>query len=356
MYAVIMAGGRGTRFWPLSREKKPKHLLNITGKRSIIQQTVDRIKSYIREEDIYVVTVASHAEDLAAQLPNLPCENIIVEPVGRNTAPCIGLVSLYLKKKNPHETMVVLPADHLITDEKIFIETISAAAEMAKRTASLITIGITPTCPETGYGYVEKGKTVSTVKGRDIYGVESFREKPDIETAKAFFRDGNFSWNSGMFVWKVSTILEEIERFLPDLYKALLRMEDAIGSSREKEIIDEVYRSVTPISIDYGVMEKADNVMLIKGNFGWSDIGSWDALWEILDKDTDENAVMGNHISVESSKNLVYSPDKLVTLIGVKDIILVETKDSIMVCKRGASQDVKKAVEILEAKKMNDYL
>lgn len=192
--------------------------------------------------------------------------------------------------------------------------------------------------------------------GSNIFSVDSFREKPDIETAKAFVREGNFFWNSGMFVWQVSTILEEIERHLPDLYKDLLTMDDAIGSSREKEVIDKVYRSVTPISIDYGVMEKAENVLLIKGDFGWSDVGSWDALWEILDKDADENAVVGTFISVESFQNLVYSPDKLVMLVGVKDIILVETGDSIMVCKRGASQDVKKAVEVLEAKKMKDYL
>jgi mannose-1-phosphate guanylyltransferase len=331
-------------------------LLNITGERSIIRQTVDRIKPLIKEEDIYVVTVAGHAEDVANQLPMLPRENIIVEPVGRNTAPCIGLVSLYLKKKDPGETMIVLPADHLIADEKWFIETVAAAGEAAERSSSLITIGITPAGPETGYGYVEKGKTVDTVMGRDIFAVESFREKPDIETAKAFVREGNFLWNSGMFVWKVSTILGEIERHLPDLYKDLLTMDGAIGSSREEEIIDEVYRSVTPISIDYGVMEKAENVLLIKGEFGWNDVGSWDALWEILDKDADENAVVGTHISIESSQNLVYSPDKLVTLVGVKDIILVETGDSIMVCKRGASQDVKKAVEVLEAKKMKDYL
>ncbi len=356
MFAVIMAGGRGTRFWPLSRTKKPKHLLNITGKRSIIQQTVDRIKSYIDEDDIYVVTVATHADDLAAQLPNLPRENIIVEPMGRNTAPCIGLASLYLKKKDPNDTMVVLPADHLIRGEKEFIETLAAAGEMAKRTSSLITIGITPTGPETGYGYIEKGKRVGTAGGRDIYGVGSFREKPEIETAQAFVQDGNFLWNSGMFIWKVSTILEEIERLLPDLYEALVEMEGAIGSKGEKEKIHDIYEGVTPISIDYGVMEKADNVLLIKGNFGWSDIGSWDALWEILDKDHYENAVIGSHISVESSANLVYSPHKLVTLVGVKDIIVVETEDSIMVCKRGSSQDVKKAVEILEKEKMEDYL
>jgi len=356
MYAVIMAGGRGTRFWPLSRTNKPKHLLRITGKRSIIQQTVDRIKSYISEEDIYVVTVASHSEDLTAQLPNLPRENIIVEPMGRNTAPCIGLASLYLKKKDPNGIMAVLPADHLIADKDNFIETLAAAGEMAERTSSLVTIGIRPTGPETGYGYMEKGKTVGRAGDRDIYEVKSFREKPDMERAQEFLRDGNFFWNSGMFIWKVSAILEKIELLLPDLYEALVKMERAIGSPGEENKIHEIYESVTPISIDYGVMEKADNVLLIKGDFGWSDVGSWDALWEVLPKDKSANAVIGNHISFESSGNLIYSPDKLVSLIGVKDIILVETEDSIMVCKRGASQDVRKAVEMLEERDMKDYL
>lgn len=356
MFAVIMAGGRGTRFWPLSRTRRPKHLLKIMGERSIIQQTVDRIGSYIDERDIYVVTVATHAEELAAQLPRIPRGNIIVEPVGRNTAPCIGLASLYLKKRNPEETMVVLPADHLITNEEQFLKTLEAADEMAKGTPSLVTIGIAPTRAETGYGYIEKGERAGTACGRDIFRVGAFREKPDLETARAFIRDGGFYWNSGMFVWKVETILKEIARFLPDLYDALTEMEHVIGTGEEQARIAELYAGVNPVSIDYGVMERTDRVLLIEGTFGWSDIGSWDALWEVLDKDDDENAVTGSHISVGSSRNLVHSPGKLVTLVGVSDLILVEAEDSILVCRRGASQDVKEAVDILETRKMDDYL
>jgi len=351
-----MAGGRGTRFWPLSRAERPKHLLSIAGERSIIQQTVDRISSYIAKEDIYVVTVATHAEALAAQLPGIPRANIIVEPVGRNTAPCIGLAALYLKRRNPDETMVVLPADHLITDEGQFVETLSAADEMARRTPSLITIGITPTRAETGYGYVERGKGEGTAGGREIFRVGAFREKPDLETAQRFLQQGGFYWNSGMFVWTVATILEEIEGLMPDLSEALDEMDAVIGTGEEVARIADIYAGVTPISIDYGVMERSRRVLLIEGTFGWSDIGSWDALWEVLDKDGDDNAVTGDHIAVQSSRNLVHSSGKLVTLVGVSDIIVVESEDSILVCKRGSSQDVKEAVEILETRKMDDYL
>ena len=356
MYAVIMAGGRGTRFWPLSRAEKPKHLLNIAGERSIIQQTVDRISAYIAKEDIYVVTVAIHAAALAAQLPDIPRDNIIVEPVGRNTAPCIGLAALYLKRRNPDETMAVLPADHLITDEGRFVETLAAADEMARRTPSLITIGITPTRAETGYGYIERGEMEGRAGGREIFRVGAFREKPDRATAQRFLQQGGFYWNSGMFVWTVATILEEIERLLPDLSGALDEMDAVIGTAEERARIADIYAGVTPISIDYGVMERSTRVLLVEGTFGWSDIGSWDALWEVLGKDGDDNAVTGDHIAVKASRNLVHSSGKLVTLVGVSDIIIVESEDSILVCKRGSSQEVKDAVDILEARKMDDYL
>jgi mannose-1-phosphate guanylyltransferase len=358
MYAVIMAGGKGTRFWPKSREKMPKHLLDIVCERTIIQETVDRITPLIPAEKILIVTALSHAEELMKQVPQIPEENIIIEPVGRNTAPCIGLAALHIRRKAPDDVMVVLPADHMINDAERFRHILSHAAEMAHRGDYLLTIGIKPTFPETGYGYIEQGALKDTINGEDIYEVKSIREKPALEQAKVFLGKGGFSWNSGMFVWRVDSILQAIKQDLPDLHDGLLEIEPFLGSDREKNVVEQVYKKIQSISIDYGVMEKADNVLLIRGDFGWSDVGSWDTIWDVSNKDGDGNAVHGQglFIGVEARNSLVHSPRKLVALVGVEDLIVVETEDSLLICKRGCSQDVKKLVEILETKKMKDYL
>jgi mannose-1-phosphate guanylyltransferase len=358
MYAVIMAGGKGTRFWPKSRERMPKHLLDIVSERTIIQETIDRILPLIPAENILIVTGLSHAGELMKQAPGIPEENIIIEPVGRNTAPCIGLAALHIKRKSPDAVMVVLPADHLINDAARFCHLLSLAAEMARQGDYLLTIGIKPTFPETGYGYIEQGSLKATIKGEEIYEVKSIREKPALEQANTFLEKGGFYWNSGMFVWRVETILREIGRWLPELHKGLLRIEESIGTDREKEIVDRVYRDIKPISIDYGVMEKADNVLLMRGDFGWSDMGSWDSLWDVSEKDENGNAahVRGLFVGVEAKNTLIHSPRKLVALVGVEDLIVVETEDSLLICKRGRSQDVKKVVEILEVNNMKEYL
>lgn len=356
MYAVIMAGGRGTRFWPKSREKTPKHLLNISGKKTIIQETIERIRPLIPVKNILVVTGAGHSDELMQQLPDLPEKNIIIEPIGRNTAPCIGLAAMHIKKINPGSVMIVLPSDHYIAKEESFRRTLAIASEMAQRGDYLLTIGIKPNSPETGYGYMEQGKPVATIRGEEIFQVKSFREKPDIEQAKTFLRDGGFLWNSGMFVWKVSTILNELKKLLPDLYRQLTKIENVLGTDSEKDVINEIYKEITPNSIDYGVMEKTGETLLVRGDFGWSDMGSWNALWEAWDKDENGNAVRGRFIGVDSTNSLIYCPDKLVALVGVEDMIVVETDDSLLICRKEACQDIKKLVEILEEKNMREYL
>ncbi|MGZ6224432.1 MAG: mannose-1-phosphate guanylyltransferase [Syntrophales bacterium] len=358
MYAVIMAGGKGTRFWPKSRERMPKHLLDIVSPRTIIQETIERIAPLIPKENILIVTGESHADELMRQVPHIPQENIIIEPLGRNTAPCIGLASLYIRRKSPHDVMVVLPADHLIEDASRFRNLLSIAADMASRGDYLVTIGIRPTGPETGYGYIEKGDLRAAINGENIYAVKSVREKPPLKQAKAFLKKGGFYWNSGMFVWNVSTILRAIEKWLPQIHEGLIRMEDAVGTEGEREAVRRVYQTIPSISIDYGVMEKADNILLIEGDFGWSDMGSWDALWEVSDKDENGNAMNRRDlfIGVNARNSLIHSPRKLVTLLGVEDLIVVDTEDSLLICKRGSSQDVKKVVEILEEKKKKEYL
>jgi len=356
MYAVIMAGGKGTRFWPLSRGKRPKHLLNITGEKSVIQYTVERVTPLVEKDGVLIVTGASHSDEIRNQLPHLPAENILIEPVGRNTAPCIGLAALHIRKRNPEAVMFVLPSDHLITDTEEFLDSLTIAHEVAKRDDCLVTIGIKPQWPETGYGYIERGEIADTIEEAGIYEVRSFREKPDTATAEAFLKEGRFFWNSGMFIWKASTILHMIERLIPDLYEGLLEIEKSIGTQHEQEVLSEIYRDVRSVSIDYGIMEKARDVFMVEGNFGWNDIGSWDALWDVLDKDESGIATRGDVISFGSSNSLVYSPQKLVAMIGVKDLIVVETEDSLLICKRGTSQDVRKVVERLEKKDMKDYL
>ena len=356
MYAVIMAGGKGTRFWPRSRERKPKHLLDIIGERTIIRETVDRIRPIIPPENTLVVTGKSHAGELMRQLPEVPRSNIIIEPVGRNTAPCIGFAALHIRRKTPDDVMVVLPSDHLIADDKKFLEILGAAAEMAERGDHLVTIGIRPTAPETGYGYIEQGGRKAEIRGEEVFAVRSVREKPDAEQAGKFLDAGGFLWNSGMFVWRTSVLLDAVRQWLPDLYRGLLRIEGALGSAREADVVEEVYRGAEPVSIDYGVMEKARNAVVIQGDFGWSDVGSWDSLWEVSRKDEKGNAARGRLIAADSRNCLVHSPAKPVALVGVDDLIVVETDDVLMICRRGSSQDVKKAVAALEKSDLKTLL
>jgi mannose-1-phosphate guanylyltransferase len=358
MHAVIMAGGRGTRFWPRSREKKPKHLLDIISARTIIQETVDRVKPLIAPQNILVVTGKKHARELIKQLPNIPKKNIIIEPEGKNTAPCIGLAALYIQKKVGDDVMIVLPSDHAIGDSRKYTEIIAAAAQFAAKENALVTIGIKPSSVQTGFGYIEYGDSFQHIGKEEVFRVKSIREKPDFTQAQTFVQNGNFYWNSGMFIWKASIILDEIGRCLPDLYSGLMKIKKTLGTSKEAVTISSVYKKLTSISIDYGVMEKADKVFMLKGDFGWSDVGSWDALWEISAKDNQGNAVTcGSNVIFEDTEgSLVYSPQKLVALVGTKDLIVVETKDALLICKKGRSQDVKKVVETLEAAKTKKYL
>ncbi len=358
MYAVIMAGGRGTRFWPRSRERKPKHLLDIVSNRTIVQETVDRIKLLIEPANILIVTGKKHARELIRQLPEIPAKNIIIEPVGKNTAACIGLAALHIQKRVHDAVMVVLPSDHAIGDASEYLAIISAAAKVADQKEGLVTIGIKPTGPETGFGYIEQGQLSANVNDKKVFRVKSNREKPDLAKAREFVQSGKFYWNSGMFIWKASIIMKEIERCLPDLYKGLMKIKEVLGTTKEAAILPKVYKGLASISIDYGVMEKADNAFMLSGDFGWSDVGSWDALWEISAKDNQGNALIGggSAIFTDTEGALVYSPKKLVALVGVKDLIIVETADALLICKKGRSQDVKKVVDALEAAKKKKYL
>jgi mannose-1-phosphate guanylyltransferase len=356
MFAVIMAGGKGARFWPRSRERMPKHLLDILGERTIIRETIDRIRPLVPAERTLIVTGRSHSAELIRQLPEIPPENILIEPVGRNTAPCIGLAALHILKRVPDAVMLVLSSDHRIGDDVVFRRVLQAAAGAALQGDPLVTIGIRPTGPETGYGYIEQGELVSKSGPDEVYRVRSIREKPPRELAERFLAQGGFSWNSGMFVWKASTIIKAIGLHLPDLQRGLLEIREALGTDREEEVVGAIYSGLQPVSIDYGVMEKAKEVLVIPGAFDWSDLGSWDALWEVSKKDENGNAVRGEYIGIDAANSLVHSSGKLVALVGVKDLLVVETKDALLICRRGRSQDVKKIVESLEKSGMTSYL
>lgn len=350
LHAVIMAGGTGTRFWPRSTEAKPKQFLNIFGDRTMLQSTVDRISRLVPPENVWVITNENYVTLVEEQLPDVPANNIIGEAVAKNTAPCVALAAALVKEKDPEGTMVVLPADHVITEVDTFLSILEAADAKAKDGQSLVTIGIKPDHPETGYGYIEYDSEGSERhKNLEIKKVTQFREKPDLPTAKKFLESGNFLWNSGMFVWQASTILNEFEKHLPSVYSEVEKLNPAIGSDNQKEAIDTFYRGCPNISVDYGIMERADTVFVVPGSFGWNDVGSWRAVYELRDKDENGNVIQSANTSFADAKNnLIQSESgKMIALVGVEDLAVVETDKAILVCKLDESQGVKKVVNKL---------
>ncbi|MGB2869937.1 MAG: mannose-1-phosphate guanylyltransferase [Bacteroidota bacterium] len=358
LYAVIIAGGAGTRFWPRSRERTPKQFLEIAGAGTMIQNTVARITSFIPPMNTFVVTNALHQELVHKQLPFLPSENILVEPVGRNTAPCIGLAATWIRRIDPNGVMVVLPSDHVIKDIEESVRILRLAVRVAEETNALVTIGIKPSHPETGFGYIqyEDSTERNPYHTEGVYRVRTFAEKPNLETAEKFLKSGDFLWNSGMFVWKADAILREIGRNLPDLAEQLSVLESSMGTPQYQQALEHTYGLIRSISIDYGVMEKASNVYVAKGNFGWSDVGSWDEVVRMSTVDGEGNAVRGIVISKDSRRNFVDAGNKIVATLGVDDLIIIATDDAILVCKKDRSQDVKEIVDYMRRKQMNGYL
>jgi mannose-1-phosphate guanylyltransferase len=359
LIAVIMAGGVGTRFWPRSREKSPKQLLEILGKGTLIQNTVHRLEGFIAPENVLVVTNKIQKAMVLKQLEDVPEENIIIEPVGRNTAPCIGLAAMHARRIDPQAVMVVLPADHVIQDPVEFRRVLQLAADTAYESGSLLTIGIKPTHPETGYGYIQMFTEIGAhnpYAERGVFKVKTFAEKPNVQTAERFIASGDFLWNSGMFIWRVDAILDEIKRCLPDLHNELLNIEPTLGGANYYATLEKAYGIIRGISIDYGVMEKAEKVYVIPGDFGWSDIGSWDEVYRLSGKDEHGNSITGKVIQKDTSNSYIFSPDKVVATIGVSDLIIVNTGDALLICKRGRSQDVKEIADYLKRKQMNEYL
>lgn len=357
IHAVIMAGGSGTRFWPRSRTTMPKQLLNILGERTMIQMTVDRLSELIPLERTMIVTNVHQAAEVRRQLKGLPAGNILAEPMGRNTAPCIGLAALHIIRRDPEAVMAVLAADHLIEPADAFCRTLEFAAHVASTTHSAVTLGLTPTRPETGYGYIQfRDDHPVRIEGRQAFKVKTFAEKPNYETAKRFIESGDFVWNSGMFVWKASVILGLIKEWMPELYDGLEAIRPTIGTNGYEETVERVYRTQKSISIDYGVMERATNVLMIKGDFVWNDVGSWEEVYQLSPQDVHGNAATGETIMVDTVNSLVYSSGKLVAMVGVRDLVVVDTGDALLVCHRNRVQDVKRITEELKQQGKNHLL
>jgi mannose-1-phosphate guanylyltransferase len=357
MLVLIMAGGAGTRFWPKSRERHPKQLLPIIGEGTMLQNTVRRLQPLVPAENIFVISNTVQYPGIVKQLPMLPVENIIVEPRPKNTAACIGLGAIRLQEREPDGVMIVLPADHLIGDDEVFRETLSNAAKIAAEKDVLITIGIQPGYPATGYGYIQYSEERISAGSATAYRVKTFAEKPNLETAQRFLDSGDFLWNSGIFVWRLPVIMAQLEEHLPHLHDGLREIAPYLGKPEQNQIVDRVYQQIKSISIDYGVMEKAQNVVVLRGQFRWNDLGSWDEVYKLLPKDQDYNATCDQpHLMLESSGCLVDVPGKTVAALGLRDLIIVETEDALLLCPRSRAQDVKELVELIKRRKLPHLL
>lgn len=356
VFPVIMAGGSGTRFWPRSREKKSKQFLSILQKRTLIEATVLRFKNMTDVNNIFIVTRENQREELLKQIKTIPQENILFEPMGRDTAPCIGLAALFVMKKDPDGLMIVSPADHLIRKEKLFQKAMEAGIQLARDNEVIVTLGIQPDRPSTGYGYIQIDQNLVLVNGVKTYTVKTFAEKPNLATAERFLESGDFFWNSGIFIFKASHIMSLMEEWLPELYDELMEIGKSIGTDAFPKVFENVYSQIKGISIDYGVMEKAKNVCMVNGEFGWNDLGSWEQIYKLSPKDKNGNAIDGDAIVLDTQNSYVYSSDGLVTLLGLDDVIVVKEKDALLICKRDRAEDVKSVVNRIKRNKLDRYL
>jgi mannose-1-phosphate guanylyltransferase len=346
-YAVIMAGGSGTRLWPLSRENTPKQALVLAGKRTMFQLAVDRLSPLFPPERVLVVTRAEHAAILKTQTPAVPAENFIVEPEGRGTAPAIGLAAAHLRRKDPAAVMAVLTADHFIRGVAAFQQALSAAAQVA-RLGYLVTLGIKPESPSTGFGYIQQGEPLAPAEGLPVFKLERFIEKPPLESAVRMVQSGDYTWNSGMFIWQVERIMEEFQKQMPGFNAQLEELSTFIGTPGYMEALARTWPKVARQTIDYGIMEGARQAAVIPASIGWMDVGSWGSLFDLLDNDPDGNAWTDEHVSVDTKGTLAFSKNRLVATIGVQNLVIVDTPDALLVCSREREQDVREVVRILK--------
>lgn len=353
MYALILAGGVGTRLWPRSRTKLPKQLLPLAGDRTMVQTTVDRIAPIIPMEQTFFASNQEYAQLIKEQIPALPERNVIQEPSPKHTAPCIGLGALHIQQFEAEAVMASLHADHFIVDEEGFRQALLAAEQVA-REGYLVTLGITPTKPETGYGYIERGAKLGEYNGYAAYQIDRFLEKPDLATAQRFLASGSYYWNSGIFIWQISTLMSAFKSYMPDLHEKLGQLRQALATG---EPITPIWQGIRPESIDVGIMEKAEKVAVIPVDIGWNDVGSWAAIHDITPANEDSNVVLGgNHLTFDTTGSLIYGQDRLIAVVGLKDVVIIDSGDAVLVCAKEQAQDVKKVVAWLQEHKRSELL
>jgi mannose-1-phosphate guanylyltransferase len=356
-YCVIMAGGVGSRFWPMSRTSLPKQFHDILGTgQTLIQMTFSRFEKICPPENIYIVTNARYKDLVMEQLPNINEEQVLCEPYMRNTAPCIAYANAVIESKCSNALIIVAPSDHLVLQEQDFVDTINVALEECE-SKNLVTIGIKPSRPDTGYGYIQY-IDLPEAKNDSIKMVKTFTEKPTIEIAKSFIASGDFAWNSGIFIWSLAKIQDAFSSYLPEIYRSFQSIADKIGTTEEKAAVDEVYASCENISIDYGIMEKAKNVSVVLSDFGWSDLGTWGSLYTHLDLDMYNNAAVGKDLYLHNcTNNMVYNQTgKIMVLHGLDDFIVVDTEKALLICKKDDEQKIKQFVNDIKLKKGDEYV
>ncbi len=356
-YAVILAGGGGTRLWPMSRADQPKQMLPLVEDNSMFRVSVERLAPLFPPENVYVVTGSKFVEAMRADAPEIPSRNFIVEPYGRNTAPAAALAVTVIFKRDPQATIALLTADHHIAQKDKFRQVLQAAYLLAQDNY-VVTLGISPSMPATGFGYIRRGDPLREIQGFNCFGSRGFTEKPNAETAIAFLTSGEYSWNSGMFIWRAERALSEFRRFQPEIYQAMMALQPAIDTPDYPTKLAEVWETIPKIAIDTAVMEKTERMAVIPVDIGWSDVGSWDALFDVLDLDGEGNGFKGSspkRIVIDTKNSLVYS-DKLTVTIGVEDLVVVDTDDVLMICKKDRAQDVKKVVDMLRTMNHETYL
>ena len=353
--AVIMAGGKGERFWPKSRIRCPKQFLSLTGDgETMLQKTFQRISGFVEPAHIFIVTNGEYMPLVREQLPDVPEENLLAEPAPRNTAPCISLAAAVIAKRYGDATMIVLPADHLVRHEEICADVLLRAASAAAETDALVTIGITPTYPETGYGYIAFSRAKNLPRG--VYHVDSFKEKPDIETARSYVNSGDYLWNSGMFVWKTNVFLEAVRKHLPAAYEITEELQSACDTPDFENVLQKRFPDMPSISVDFGILEKAERICTIPGSFGWDDVGSWPALRRVAKTDTNGNYRDGDILTI-GTRNCVFSGrEKLIAAVGLENIVVVDTEDALLVCDIDAAQNIKKITEMLREQGRGELL
>jgi mannose-1-phosphate guanylyltransferase len=356
MYAAIIAGGSGTRLWPASRISKPKQFHSLSSEKSMLLETIERIEDLVPKENILIIANKSHEKIVKEEISWMTKENWVGEPIGKNTAPAVGIAAAIVANKDPEGVILVTPADHVILKQQKFIELLKVAEKVALEGSNVVTIGIRPTAPETGYGYIEMSEEHRDFDGVDVHKVNSFKEKPNHKTAEEYVSSWHYVWNSGMFIWSAKTILELFRDHAPDIYKLLLQYMGAIGTSEEEKVFEEVYDAFPSISVDYAIMEHAKNIFVIPAAIGWNDVGSWASLFDIMPQDEDGNVIVGDHVHVDSHNCLIHTKDRLIATIGLDNFIVVDTGDAILIMPKGRSQDVKLLLDELKNKGLQKYL